>query len=39
MEDDEPRPTDRMPAVVWGILGLLAVALFVLVLGVLSPHF
>lgn len=31
-----PRP-DSMPSVVWGILGVLAVALFVLALGILNP--
>lgn len=31
-----PRP-DSMPSLVWGILGVLAVALFVLALGILNP--
>jgi hypothetical protein len=35
MEDDEPRSDAKMPAVVWAILGILAVGVFVLVLGVL----
>jgi hypothetical protein len=37
---DEPPPPPRptsMPPLVWGILGLLVVALFVLALGVLNP--
>jgi hypothetical protein len=37
---DQPRPrsrTNSMPPLVWGILGLLVVALFVLALGVLNP--
>lgn len=39
MKDDEPRSDDtKMPALVWAILGVLAVGLFVLALGVLSPH-
>lgn len=38
-KDDEPRPGDSgFPVVVWAILGVLAVGLFVLALGVLSPH-
>jgi hypothetical protein len=39
MEDDEPRSDAPIPVVVWAILGVLAVGLFVLVLGMLSPHF
>ncbi|CAN7298289.1 hypothetical protein LJR225_001598 [Phenylobacterium sp. LjRoot225] len=37
---DEPPPSPRrsaMPPLVWGILGLLVVALFVLALGMLNP--
>ena len=38
MSDEHPRPKrSPMPPIVWGILGLLVVALFVLVLGVLHP--
>ena len=38
MSDEPPRPRNNsMPSIVWGILGLLVVALFVLVLGVLHP--
>lgn len=37
-DDDDPRPNTPMPTIFWGILGILAVALFVLVMGVLSPH-
>lgn len=35
MEDDEPRPDPKMPAVIWAILGVLAIGVFVLILGVL----
>jgi hypothetical protein len=36
---DEPRRPDThpLPPFVWGLLGILVVALFVLVLGVLHP--
>jgi len=38
MSDLPPRPKRHtMPPIVWGILGLLIVALFVLALGVLNP--
>jgi len=31
------RRADSMPSIVWGILGVLAIALFVLALGLLNP--
>jgi hypothetical protein len=36
---DEPRhrPRATMPSIVWALFGLLAIALFVLALGVLRP--
>jgi hypothetical protein len=38
MSDEPPRPrSNSMPPLVWGILGLLVVALFVLALGLLHP--
>jgi hypothetical protein len=38
MSDEPPRPeTHSLPSFVWGLLGILVVALFVLVLGVLHP--
>jgi hypothetical protein len=37
MSEDPQRPrSDSMPPIVWGILGLLVVALFVLALGILG---
>jgi hypothetical protein len=38
MSDDPPRQkTQALPPLVWGLLGILVVALFVLLLGVLHP--
>jgi len=39
MSEDRPRRprNESMPALVWWLLGLLVVALFVLLLGVLHP--
>jgi hypothetical protein len=38
MSDDPPRTeTNRLPSFVWGLLGILVVALFVLLLGLLHP--
>jgi hypothetical protein len=34
-EDPRPPRKDSMPALVWGLLGALVVALFVLILGLL----
>ncbi len=36
-EQFRTRRSDSMPTFVWGILGLLVVALFVLLLGLLHP--
>lgn len=38
MSEKPPRQrTESMPSIVWGILGVLAIALFVLALGLLNP--
>jgi hypothetical protein len=38
MSDEPPRPETRaLPSFVWGLLGILVIALFVLVLGLLHP--
>jgi hypothetical protein len=38
MSEEPRRPRgDSMPSLVWGILGVLVVALFVLALGILNP--
>lgn len=38
MSEKPPRPrANSMPSLVWGILGVLVVALFVLALGILNP--
>jgi hypothetical protein len=38
MSDEPPRPrSTSMPAFVWGLLGVLIVALFVLALALLNP--
>ena len=36
-EEPRRRETHAMPPIVWGLLGILVVALFVLLLGVLHP--
>ena len=37
MSEKPPRPRpDSMPSIVWGLLGVLAVALFVLAFGILN---